>query len=226
MVGYKSVIPSASGVSVRLHSAGPSSTENKERSCGSSRHKAAIQGHQTRRQSPPRRCVLLHWSRSLLLHLMCLYLSFARQRAVIRSSTLNGVKLLVIHLAYLHGKYCLQLLELPEAIKISSAHMTVARLLFQEMIRHMNSHDEPVRMLLGPSVIVHMSNLQFLTCDECEHSRNSVNHMSAFYPQFIHTLSIIYLFHDYPGFHSCFIWSYLQFTQIFTVTGVFPPFTL
>lgn len=129
---------------------------------------------------------------------MCLYLSFAHQRAVTRSSTLNGVKLLVIHLAYLHGKYCLQVLELPEAIKISSAHMTVARLLFQEMIRHMNSHDECGRMLLGPSVIVHTSNLPFLTCDECERSRNSVNHMSTFYPQypqFIYSMIVLGFIH-------------------------------
>lgn len=216
MVGYKSVIPSASGVSARLHSAGPSSTENKERSCGSSRHKAAIQGHQTRRQSPPRRWVLLHWSRSLLLHLMCLYLSFAHQRAVTRPSAVNGAKLLVIHLAYLHGKYCLQALELPEAIKISSAHMTVARLLFQEMIRHMNSRDECGRVLLGPSVIVHTSNLHVMNV-------NTWGTLLTICPHFIHSSSTLY---PHSWFHSCFIWSYMQFTQIFTVTWLFPPFTL
>lgn len=54
MLGYKSAIPSASGVSAQLHSADPHLRRNKEKSLGSSRYEGAIQGHQTRGESPHR----------------------------------------------------------------------------------------------------------------------------------------------------------------------------
>lgn len=50
--GYKSVIPPALLVEAHVALCKPSSSENKDRSYGSSCHKATVQGHWTRRQPP------------------------------------------------------------------------------------------------------------------------------------------------------------------------------